>query len=254
MNDGHGADDGRAASDGHVADDDHAADDGHVVGVGRTRVKVCGITNAEDRDVAVAAGADAVGLIAGVTVDTPREIDLDTAADLAAAVPPLVSSVLVTMPGDVETAVERVECVEPDAVQVHGLAADELGALADALAASASPDVSLVAAIDAEADDVRLAICADAADALLVDSIDEDGGGGTGRTHDWERTRERVAALGVPVILAGGLTPENVADAVETVDPFAVDVATGVEREGGVKDHDAVRQFVRRATRAVTAV
>jgi phosphoribosylanthranilate isomerase len=86
-----------------------------------------------------------------------------------------------------------------------------------------------------------------------VDSIDEDGGGGTGRTHDWEQTRERVADLDTPVVLAGGLTPDNVAEAVATVDPFAVDVATGVERSGGVKDHDAVRAFVRAATREVTA-
>ena len=217
-----------------------------------TRVKVCGITTAEDRDVAVAAGADAVGLIAGVTVDTPREIGLDAAADLAGGVPPLVSSVLVTMPEDVETAVERVARGEPDAVQVHGLGPDELVALAHALTAADSPGTSVIAAVDADADDARLEATADAADALLVDSIDEEGGGGTGRTHDWERTRERVAALDVPVILAGGLTPGNVADAVATVDPFAVDVATGVEREGGLKDHDAVREFVRRASQEVT--
>lgn len=216
-----------------------------------TRVKICGITNAEDRDVAVGAGADAVGLVAGVTVDTPREVDLDTAADLAAGVPPLVTSVLVTMPEDVATARDRVERVRPDAVQVHGLAPDELAALTDALDAPDAVGTSVVAAVDAGAEDARLVAYADAADALLVDSIDEDGGGGTGRTHDWERTRERVATLDVPVILAGGLTPENVADAVATVEPFAVDVATGVEREGGVKDHDAVREFVRRATREV---
>jgi len=217
-----------------------------------TRVKICGVTNAEDRDVAVAAGADAVGLVAGVTVDTPREVDLDTAADLAAGVPPLVTSVLVTMPEDVATARDRVERVRPDAVQVHGLAPDELAALTDALDAPDAVGTSVVAAVDADAEDARLVAYADAADALLVDSIDEDGGGGTGRTHDWERTRERVATLDVPVILAGGLTPENVADAVATVGPFAVDVATGVERAGGVKDHEAVRQFVRRATRAVS--
>jgi len=217
-----------------------------------TRVKICGITNAGDRDVAVAAGADAVGLVAGVTVDTPREVPIDTAADLAAGVPPLVSSVLVTMPEDAETARERVERVGSDAVQVHGLAPDELATLADALAAPGSADASVIAAVDADADDDHLRACADAADALLVDSIDEDGGGGTGRTHDWEQTRERVATLDVPVLLAGGLTPENVADAVATVGPFAVDVATGVERAGGVKDHDAVRQFVRRATREVS--
>ena len=227
-----------------------AAPDG---GVRRaTRVKVCGVTNAEDRDAAVAAGADAIGLIAGVTVDTPREVGLDTAADLARNVPPLVTSTLVTMPEDPATAVDRVERVGPDAVQVHGLAPDEVAELADALAAPDGPSASVVAAVDAEAGASELTASAGAADALLVDSVDEDGGGGTGETHDWERTSERVADLDTPVILAGGLTPENVAAAVATVDPFAVDVASGVEREGGLKDHGAVRRFVRAATREVS--
>jgi phosphoribosylanthranilate isomerase len=211
------------------------------------RVKICGITTAEDRDAAVAAGADAVGLIAGVTVETPREIGLDDARDLAGGVPPLVTAVLVTMPDDAGTARERVERVRPDAVQVHGLDPDAVGELADAPA-------SVVAAVDAETDAATLSAYADAADALLVDSVDAEGGGGTGETHDWERTREVADRLDVPVVLAGGLTPDNVGEAVATVAPFGVDVATGVERTGGVKDHDAVRRFVANARREVTAV
>jgi phosphoribosylanthranilate isomerase len=221
--------------------------DGRAADVGRTRVKVCGITSAEDRDVAVAAGADAVGFVAGVTVETPREVALDTAADLVAGVPPFVTSVLVTMPGDAATVRERVERVGPDAVQVHGADLELIEALADAPA-------QVVAAVDAASDTATLATFADAADGLLVDSVDDEGGGGTGETHDWERTRERVADLGAPVILAGGLTPANVADAVATVDPYGVDVATGVERDGGRKDHDAVRRFVYEARREVTTV
>jgi len=226
-----------------------SADEGRPDGGSRgaTRVKICGVTNAADRDAAVRAGADAVGLIAGVTVDTPREVDLDEARDLAPGVPPLVTAVLVTMPRDAATARERVERVRPDAVQVHGLDPEAVADL------GGSVDASVIAAVDAESDQVTLGAYADAADALLVDSVDEDGAGGTGETHDWARTRERVADLDVPVVLAGGLTPDNVADAVAAVDPFAVDVASGVEREGGVKDHDAVRRFVRRATREVSA-
>lgn len=211
---------------------------------GRPRVKVCGITNAADRDAAVAAGADAVGLVAGVTVETPREIGLEAAADLAAGVPPFVTSVLVTMPDDAATARERIEQVRPDVVQLHGTDPDLVASLADAPA-------GVVAAVDAESGEDRLDAYAGAAHALLVDSVDDQGGGGTGETHDWERTRERVAGLDAPVILAGGLTPDNVAEAVATVEPYAVDVATGVEREGGVKDHDAVRRFVRNALREV---
>ncbi|MFT4884695.1 MAG: phosphoribosylanthranilate isomerase, partial [Natronomonas sp.] len=83
------------------------------------------------------------------------------------------------------------------------------------------------------------------ADALLVDSLDESGAGGTGETHDWDRTAELVDTLESPVVLAGGLTPENVGEAVRRVEPFAVDVASGVEAEPGRKDSEAVAAFVR---------
>ncbi|WP_136716153.1 phosphoribosylanthranilate isomerase [Halorientalis salina] len=208
-----------------------------------TRAKVCGITRESDLDAAVEAGADALGFTAEVTVDTPREIELDRAADLVESVPPFVTSVLVTMPETVEQAVEVVEQVGPDAVQLHGaLGPDEIAAVGNQMPSK------VIAAVDAE--EANIDAYADAADALLVDSVDEQGGGGTGETHDWERTRDLVTDLEVPVILAGGLTPENVAEAVETVRPFAVDVASGVESDGGVKDRAAVRAFVERATRA----
>lgn len=212
-----------------------------------TRAKICGLTREADIDAVVDAGADAVGVTAAVTVDTPRDVAVERARDLVAAVPPFVTSVLVTMPETVERAVEAVETVEPDAVQLHGaLDPDGIAAVAETV------PTKVVAAVDATASDI--ADYAAAADAVLVDSVDEQGGGGTGETHDWERTREIVADLDVPVVLAGGLTPANVTEAVETVRPFAVDVASGVEAEGGVKDHEAVRQFVERATSArVTA-
>jgi len=206
-----------------------------------SRVKVCGVTRDADREAVVAAGADAVGVITGVPVDTPREVASERAAELVAGVPPLVTSVLVTMPDSVQAAVALQREVAADAVQVHAtLPPETVGGL------RARVDASVVAAVDADDD---LADYAEAADALLVDSTDERGGGGTGETVDWARTGERVADLDVPVVLAGGLTPENVAEAVETVEPFAVDTATGVEREGGLKDHDAVRAFVAAAGR-----
>lgn len=209
-----------------------------------TRIKTCGVTTTEDRDAVVDAGTDAVGVIHGVPVDTPREVDETTAQSLVAGVPPLVTSVLVTMPTTVQEALKRVDEIEPDAVQVHdGLSPAELGAL------SRRVSQQLLAVVDPLADD--LGAYADHADAVLVDSVDDEGAGGTGETHDWERTRKLVADLDVPVILAGGLTPDNVAEAVRTVRPFAVDTASGVESSGGVKDHDAVRAFVANA-RGVT--
>lgn len=212
-----------------------------------TRVKICGISSEQDLRVAVDAGADAVGFLVDVPVDTPREVNPARAAELAAAVPPFVTSVLVTMPSAPERTVDLVDTVSPDVVQIHGDAsAGDLAYL------SANVETNVVMAVDADAlgtahryDDI--------ADALLVDSVDEDGAGGTGRTHDWSRTRELCDAVDVPVVLAGGLTPENVGDAVRTVDPFAVDVASGVERsrvDDATKDPDAVRRFVTEARRA----
>ncbi|WEL16525.1 Phosphoribosylanthranilate isomerase [Halorhabdus sp. SVX81] len=202
-------------------------------------MKVCGHTRIEDVRASVRGGVDAVGVISEVPVDTPREVAPERAADLLDAVPPLVSGVLVTMPETVEDARKLVGETQPDAVQVHGtLDPDEVEELAAAI------PQSVLVALDHGAD---LDAYADAADGLVVDSLDEAGGGGTGRTHDWDRTAELVERLDVPILLAGGLTPENVAEAVETVRPFGVDTASGVERDGGVKDHDAVEQFVDRA-------
>jgi len=203
------------------------------------RVKLCGLTRPADRDAAVAAGADAVGFVSGVPVETPRELSAGRAADLVAGLEPFVTSALVTGPETVEDAVTRQEAVEADVVQVHGdLSPEEVRQLDERVAAS------VVVAVDTDTDIARYAAVADA---LLVDSTTESGMGGTGETHDWDRTRELVAAVDVPVILAGGLTPENVREAVETVEPFAVDVASGIERAPGRKNHDAVRSFVARA-------
>ena len=200
-----------------------------------TRVKVCGITSRSDLAVAVEAGVDAVGFIVDVSVDTPREVTDQRAVELARATPPFVTTVLVTMPERPEETVELASRVQPDVVQVHGdltsgdlafLSAKAHGDVVKAVTPGSAPEYDTVA------------------DALLVDSLDESGAGGTGEIHDWERTRELVDGLESPVVLAGGLTPENVAGAVEAVRPFGVDVASGVEREPGRKDAGKVSAFV----------
>lgn len=202
------------------------------------RAKICGLTRERDVDAAVDAGADAVGFVVDVPVDSPREISVQRARSLAARVPPFVTTVLVTMPESPQRAVDRVDAVGPDAVQCHGdLPPGDVAYLRSQV------DARVLKVVDA--DDVEAARrYEDVADALLVDSADGDGGGGTGVTHDWERTRDALASLDAPVILAGGLTPANVAAAIGTVEPYAVDVASGVESKGGVKDHDLVRAFV----------
>ncbi|WP_458188076.1 phosphoribosylanthranilate isomerase [Haladaptatus sp. NG-WS-4] len=204
-----------------------------------TRVKICGLTSQNDLETAVSAGADAVGLLVDVPVDSPREIDVDLAVELARAVPPFVTTVLVTMPKRPERAVELAHLVEPDAVQVHGTSVGDLAYLA------ANVDANVVRAVDVTTEQPER--YDSIADALLLDSADS---GGTGRTHDWQRARELAQSLDSPVVLAGGLTSENVAEAAETVEPFAVDVASGVESSGGEKDADAVESFVTNAKTA----
>ncbi|GAB7020113.1 phosphoribosylanthranilate isomerase [Halostagnicola bangensis] len=207
-----------------------------------TRVKICGVTRVEDLETAVDAGADAVGIISDVSVDTPRKVSPERAAKLVAAAPPFVTTVLVTMPSNYARAIELVTEIEPDAIQLHGdIRPGDLAYL------RAKLETQILLAVDAG--DVSSAKAYDdMVDGFVVDSTGEDGGGGTGRTHDWERTRAETTDLDSPVILAGGLTPDNVSDAVRTADPFAVDVASGVEASGGVKDPDAVASFVERAT------
>jgi phosphoribosylanthranilate isomerase len=205
------------------------------------RVKICGVRNESDLRTVESAGADAVGVIADVPVDTPREVSLGRASELLDAAPPFLTTALVTMPDGVAEAVDAAERVAPDVLQLHGDFAPE--ALATIRADVAA---DLVAVVDA-ADPERARSVAPAVDAVLVDSVDESGAGGTGETHDWAATAEVAATLDAPVILAGGLTPENVAEAVGVVEPYAVDVASGVERTGGRKDRDAVRAFVANA-------
>lgn len=212
----------------------------------RTRVKICGLTSAPDRDAAVEAGADALGFISRVPVETPREIPPEEAASLLSGVPPFVTGVLVTMPESVTDAVTLQERVGADAIQIHGtLSPSQVGDLSDRL------DVPVIAAVDAT--EPKIPAYAGAASVILVDSTDDDGGGGTGETHDWARTREIAESVDVPLVLAGGLEPGNVRSAIETVAPFAVDTASGVEREGGRKDHGSIEAFVDAARRAEIA-
>ena len=206
------------------------------------RSKICGVTNEADLQAVADAGADAVGIVTEVTVDTPREVAPDRAADLVAAAPPFLSTVLVSMPDTATRAVELAGAVAPDAIQLHGEFDDE-----DVRYVRRETRADVITAVDADDAD-RVRGYDGVADAILLDSTTEDGAGGTGETHDWHAARALVDDLATPVVLAGGLTPENVADAARAVEPYAVDVSSGVERSGGEKDHAAITAFVRNAS------
>jgi phosphoribosylanthranilate isomerase len=212
------------------------------------RVKICGLRRERDMRVAADAGADAVGVITDVPVDTPREVKPAWAAALVESAPPFVTTVVVTMPNTVDDAVELVERINPDAIQIH---ADFTPEQVRDLGERTTVDVFV--AIDAE-DHERALELEGYADALVVDSLTEEGAGGSGETHDWDTTRSLVTEVSTPIVLAGGLTPENVAEAIETVAPTGVDVAGGVEIPGGegAKDDTAIREFIEEAGRKIT--
>jgi len=207
------------------------------------RVKICGITRKEDLDAAAAAGADAVGFVVGVA-SSPRNLSLSDAERLIRQVPPFVKSVLVTIPRSINE-FETYEKLNPDAIQIHG----------ENLHAAASvrlkiPNTLLIGAVNAQrANDLDgVSRATKLFDAVLLDSFNNGRYGGTGIVHDWTLSK-RVKQLihPKPLILAGGLNPENVAEAVRTIQSYAVDVSSGVERQPGIKDHKKIFEFIKNA-------
>ena len=208
----------------------------------REVVKICGITREEDLLAAAEAGADAVGF--NLWPGSKRHVDLETCRELVAAAPPGLACVGVFVDADYETLREAVTVAGLTWVQLHG---DEEADLVDDVRALGVTVIKAVSPADATAAEAAVETFG-AADALLVDAGAPGAPGGTGRRADWPLARE-LAGRG-PVILAGGLTPDSVADAIRAVAPAGVDVASGVESAPGIKDPAAVAAFVRAARAA----
>ena len=207
------------------------------------KVKICGIKTEHDLKVAINAGADAVGFITDVPVDSPRKITLAEASQLISKVPVFVSSVLVIMPENAHQAVRMIRAAKPAAVQIHNaLPLSELVIIRET-------GVKLIKTIPVPKNaDVEMLInqtkdLSGVADAILLDTALDGKTGGTGVPHNWEESSKVVLNAGIPVILAGGLKPENVGDAVKCVRPYAVDTASGVETDGK-KDQKKVMDFI----------
>jgi phosphoribosylanthranilate isomerase len=207
----------------------------------RTRVKICGITRVEDGAAAAARGADAIGL--NFYAPSPRSVDLETAAAIRRALPPFVTVVGLFVNAAPEAVAESAEKVGLDMLQFHG---DESPELCGGLGMPYLKAVRVDDAVDLRAQARRYA---DAA-GLILDTPDEELWGGTGSTFDWDLV---PADLAVPVVLAGGLTPENVAEAVRRLRPYAVDVSGGVEASPGVKDAGKVARFIDEVNRVAIA-
>lgn len=198
----------------------------------RVRSKICGITRVEDALAAVAAGADAIGLV--FYARSPRAVSPEQAAAIVQALPPFVTSVglFVNMPRDQLQALLRQ--VPLDLLQFHG---DESPADCEGYgrpyikALRVRPDEDLAATI-ANYSGAR---------GILLDTFVEGVPGGTGATFDWSLVPSDIAK---PIILAGGLEASNVAAAIRQVRPYAVDVSGGVEASKGIKDANKIRVFV----------
>ena len=207
-------------------------------------MKICGLTREEDLAVALTAGADAVGFLVGVPA-SPRNLTLERAKILLSHVPIFVDSVVVTAPQNIEELAEICETLKPSAIQIHGKKR-----FVDSEIRERIRYTRLIKTVYVKADSLNDTSLRDSKsfDAILLDSFTKDQYGGTGKVHDWTLSMQiKDAVAPVPVILAGGLKPENVKEAILTVKPYAVDVASGVEASPGVKDHGKVRAFVENA-------
>ncbi len=200
----------------------------------RTRVKICGITRAEDAAQAAALGADAIGLV--FYSQSSRAVSAEQAHSIVRVLPAFVTVVGLFVDAQPAEIKEILTKVRIDMLQFHGdeSPGDCRGYDRPYIKAIAMrPGVEL----DAYARDYS-----DAAGLLLDSYHDNKPGGGTGRVFDWSQVPEKVSK---PVILAGGLTPENVAEAIRKIQPYAVDVSGGVESTKGVKDVNKMIAFMR---------
>ena len=199
------------------------------------RVKICGITRVEDALAAAAAGADAIGLV--FYAKSPRAVDIEQAREILAALPPFVTSVGLFVDAE-RSELERILASVPlDLLQFHG---DESVQQCEAFGRPYIKALRVKAGDDIAAQVARYP----SAQGILLDAYVEGVPGGTGEAFDWSLIPQTLSKL---LILAGGLRPDNVAEAVSRVRPYAVDVSGGVEASKGVKDVEKVDAFIRAA-------
>jgi phosphoribosylanthranilate isomerase len=196
------------------------------------RSKICGITRIEDALAAVDAGADAIGFV--FYAKSPRAVSVEEARAIIAALPPFVTTVGLFVNISRCELTEILEIVPLDLLQFHG---DETPEDCDGY------HRPYIKALRVQAGDDIAASCRaySRASGILLDTYVAGVPGGTGEAFDWSLIPQ---TLSKPIILAGGLTPDNVAQAIAQVRPYAVDVSGGVEMSKGIKDHDRIRAFM----------
>lgn len=210
-----------------------------------TRVKICGVRSLDEARAVVEAGADALGFHIALE-HSKCPIGEATASSIIAHMPPFVASVIVTTALDSKELIRIARATGANTLQLQGeVSADTIRAVK-----AVFPYFKVYAVVHVFGTDaIEAAKKIEGADAIILDSADKTSGarGGTGKTHDWNVSRAVVESVSLPVILAGGLTPENVAEAIHVVRPYAVDVETGVSNPDHTKNIEKVRLFIERA-------
>src|SRR5215468_656792 len=211
------------------------------------RVQIAGVSTLEEAVALERAGADALGFTVRLPSGVHDGLTEAKARGIIAALPPFITSVAITYVDTARAAVELCRYLGVTALQLHGpFPTQELPLIRAAL-----PHLKVIRAVHVTGPEALAQARAleRRVDALILDTYDPATGrhGATGKTHDWALSRQIVAALRTPVILAGGLTPENVAEAIRTVQPWAVDVHTGVENPDGTRNFAKLREFITRA-------
>ncbi len=207
----------------------------------RTRVKICGITRLEDGAAACAAGADAIGL--NFYPASPRAVDMEQAVAIRRALPPFVTVVGLFVNASTATVVEMAERVHLDLLQFHG---EETPSQCEAAGLPYMKAIRVSDDTDVREASRRFA----SAKALILDTHDDKLWGGSGQTFDWDLV---PADIELPVVVAGGLTPANVSDAILRLHPYGVDVSGGVEQAPGIKDAAKITSFIEEVDRVSIA-
>jgi len=204
----------------------------HLIWRTMPKVKICGITNIEDALFCEKAGADAIGLV--FYPPSPRNVTIEQAAKIIENLPPFLTVVALFVEPDESQVMKVLQKVKIDCLQFHGQETNDFCKIFNrkwykALKAEPGADLALEAEKYSESS------------AILIDSFNPKIPGGTGRTFDWSVLPKQLPK---PLILAGGLNPDNVEEAVKKVKPWAVDVSGGVESAPGIKDKKLIKNFI----------
>ena len=205
-----------------------------------TRIKICGITNLEDALLAVGLGVDALGFI---FASSPRQVNSVKAREIIKKIPPFISSVGVFVNEKLEKIRELADECFLDYIQLHGEEPPEF-------CRGLRPEKIIKSFRIKDEKSLKQVFSYSQLSAILLDTFMEGKAGGTGTTFNWQIAGE-AKKTGKPIILSGGLSPENVRQAIESVTPFAVDVSSGIESHPGKKDKVKLTAFIK-AVRSLT--